>query len=593
MSMHVITKQVRKEMGGLASVRHDVLEDPQGCKFPGRDAHALTPNEDVAILCAKLACISIFTKNNIPETSYEIKHDAFGNLFVTYFGNDRSTCVMSGSHIDSVKKGGLQDGLAGTASGIGFLQLLAENKIEPECNFTFVAFRAEESSPATGRACLGSAIATGTITEEELRRIRYTQDGEPQCSLEEHITRRYGPEKWQAILDEIKNPPITKEKVRFYEEVHVAQSPTLLAGGFDLGIVAKGIGGAQRLKVHVPNRKMMVKFISPSPDDHLVLTKLRIIGTPNHTGGTPHNRLTDQQPIRPDALIGMKTLLTSLFPDAETEEDRISNLVSIQPEKETGYTTVPHDQVMEIVCDSRKIAILEKQLEIAAAALSSQRLTLVREADQKIDAQQIPALHPLQALHAVDIADQVERIASEINIADEALGAQGSQVQDGMVRGTVTDFTINTEKTEFKIDLRKADQAIGEKLQGEVTEFLSGRLRDWFRIDFKDAVTVVADNKPGPLDDEAVELKKRIAAELGHKFAVIPSIAGHDARSVADTGVPTAMTFLTDARFTHDPREYVSPAHFAKGLEVSYRLISHMLGVDWSQVSKVRPSKVG
>lgn len=68
-------------------------------------------------------------------------------------------------------------------------------------SFCLTIFRSEESSPNNGIACLGSAIATGIIDDEELKLVVYTRQNGKDVLLKEHLEsslRRYFQSKDKA-----------------------------------------------------------------------------------------------------------------------------------------------------------------------------------------------------------------------------------------------------------------------------------------------------------------------------------------------------------------------------------------------------------
>ena len=99
------------------------------------------------------------------ENDFYYESDAVGN---SYLENDAATaaaeegnaCVLVGSHLDSVIRGGRFDGVAGVVSGMACLKWLRESG--REIPLRVAAFRCEESA-AFGRSTLGSGLVTGTV----------------------------------------------------------------------------------------------------------------------------------------------------------------------------------------------------------------------------------------------------------------------------------------------------------------------------------------------------------------------------------------------------------------------------------------------
>src|SRR5690606_19078185 len=76
----------------------------------------------------------------------EVRTDAALNLYMTLPGRDRSLpAVMTGSHLDSVPRGGNYDGAAGVIAGLAVLAGWVAAGYRPEADVTVMAVRAEES----------------------------------------------------------------------------------------------------------------------------------------------------------------------------------------------------------------------------------------------------------------------------------------------------------------------------------------------------------------------------------------------------------------------------------------------------------------
>ena len=160
--------------------------------------YAFSPVEDQAFGYLEQEALHLF-EGKEKGKDFEIEKDAIGNLFITWYGNNRDRMVMSGSHVDSVFRGGNYDGVAGVNSAFNFLRTLVEQEDKPENSYMVAVFRGEESSPKQEQPVSGSRIATGTITPVELEKITYNMDDGSSMLLKDYL----GQEKWRAILEEI------------------------------------------------------------------------------------------------------------------------------------------------------------------------------------------------------------------------------------------------------------------------------------------------------------------------------------------------------------------------------------------------------
>ncbi len=76
----------------------------------------------------------------------ETRRDHAANLFMTLAGRNRSVPrLMTGSHLNSVANGGNFDGAAGVIAGLVASKGLQHLGLQPHCDITTVAIRAEES----------------------------------------------------------------------------------------------------------------------------------------------------------------------------------------------------------------------------------------------------------------------------------------------------------------------------------------------------------------------------------------------------------------------------------------------------------------
>ncbi len=85
--------------------------------------------------------------------------------------NTAGTCVVTGSHLDSVPDGGPYDGPLGVVSGFAAIDLLRARGFAPARPVAVAAF-CEEEGGRFGLACLGSRLLTGAVQPEAARELR-------------------------------------------------------------------------------------------------------------------------------------------------------------------------------------------------------------------------------------------------------------------------------------------------------------------------------------------------------------------------------------------------------------------------------------
>lgn len=173
------------------------------------------------------------------EKGFLIDRDAALNLYITLPGRDRAAPVaMTGSHLDSVPRGGNFDGAAGVLSGLSVLSGWHEAGFTPRADTTVMAIRAEESSwfPVS---YLGSRAAFGVLPAEAMDAPRI----DTQRPFADHLAALGGaPDaiaRGEAQLD--------PKAIACFIEVHIEQGPVLEDAGEAFALVT-GIRGSFRYR---------------------------------------------------------------------------------------------------------------------------------------------------------------------------------------------------------------------------------------------------------------------------------------------------------------------------------------------------------
>jgi N-carbamoyl-L-amino-acid hydrolase len=169
----------------------------------------------------------------------ELDYDPAGNLYITLPGTDRSApAVLTGSHLDTVPRGGNYDGGAGIAAGLTALAALKDLGVTPPCDLRAVALTGEESV-WYGIAYLGSRLAVGALPVAELDRLRRSDTG---GTLAEHMAMA------GIDVDALRQgapPYVTPDNTKAFLELHIEQGPVLV--GRDIAVaVPTAIRGNRR-----------------------------------------------------------------------------------------------------------------------------------------------------------------------------------------------------------------------------------------------------------------------------------------------------------------------------------------------------------
>jgi len=173
------------------------------------------------------------------QAGLEVQTDAALNLYITLPGRSRTLPrVMTGSHLDSVPRGGNFDGAAGVVAGMAILSGWKKSGYHPLRDVTVMAIRAEESAwfPFS---YIGSKAAFGKLPATALD-VKRADTGQ---TLREHLTRQGGFPQRLADGEAWLKP----EHIDSFLELHIEQGPVLVEAAVPLGIVT-GICGSLRYR---------------------------------------------------------------------------------------------------------------------------------------------------------------------------------------------------------------------------------------------------------------------------------------------------------------------------------------------------------
>lgn len=226
------------------------------------------------------------------EIGLEVTGDVAGNGYYTLPGADRQAPrVITGSHLDSVPRGGNYDGAAGVVAGMAAVTAIKEAGIVPPQDIAVMAVRSEEcSSWFTGDhgGHLGSRAALGLMAPAEMETAIHLGTGKTLGAQ----MRDSGIEP-NRIFD--RPPALARETVKAYIELHIEQGPVLEAAGLPVGVVT-GIRGNARSRA------------------------ARCVGEYTHSGAVPQDR-------RHDAVLAAAELLIALEGEAQAILDGDEDIV--------------------------------------------------------------------------------------------------------------------------------------------------------------------------------------------------------------------------------------------------------------------------
>lgn len=184
-----------------------------------------------------------YLKKIMSETGLEVFTDCVGNVHGRFNSQDKDAkTIIIGSHYDSVKFGGMYDGIAGVICGLEIIRILKKKFNNPKYNIELIAFNDEEGL-MFGSGCLGSKMIMGLIDEKYI------------CHMtdENGITIYEWMKHWGSDIKKIYNEKYDTHKIKLFSEIHIEQGPVLDKEKLELGVV-DSIVGLLRVMVTINGR---------------------------------------------------------------------------------------------------------------------------------------------------------------------------------------------------------------------------------------------------------------------------------------------------------------------------------------------------
>jgi len=207
-----------------------------------------------------------FFMKTLKDLGLTIRIDTAGNIIARLDGHDNNLPpIVTGSHLDTVPKGGKYDGTLGVIAGIEIAFFLQENNIKLNRPFEIIVFADEEST------MIGCKGFTGNLSANEEDFVTSNS-----CSIIDNLSRIGG--NWL----EIKSAARSKKDIFAFLELHVEQGKVLEDGGLDIGIV-NGIVGQKRITV-------------------------KVTGQANHAGTTPMSNRNDALLAASKIIVGIEQI---------------------------------------------------------------------------------------------------------------------------------------------------------------------------------------------------------------------------------------------------------------------------------------------
>jgi allantoate deiminase len=191
------------------------------------------------------------------DAGLKTRRDAVGNLWGRVEGTDKGKSIVTGSHIDTVRRGGRLDGALGIVAGLTAVESLLKEKGKPRRTLEVVAICEEEGSRFKTNFW-GSRAITGDI---------------------DHVDPDIASAMPERGLDPARVASAARDDIDTFVELHIEQGGVLESSGIALAVVSAIVGTA-----------------------HLEIT---VTGRPDHAGTTP-------MAMRQDALAGAAAMIQAI-----------------------------------------------------------------------------------------------------------------------------------------------------------------------------------------------------------------------------------------------------------------------------------------
>lgn len=169
-----------------------------------------------------------WTVTQMLQLGMTVQTDAIGNVIATYAGTEDLPPVMTGSHIDTVRTGGLYDGNYGVMAGLEVVAILVEAGVRTRRPIQ-VAFFTNEEGARFQPDMMGSLVMVGGMPLEEALAVKAVDNGATVGAELQRIGYAGG-------------ATVGAPQVDSFVELHIEQGPVLEQEGKQIGVV-EGVQG--------------------------------------------------------------------------------------------------------------------------------------------------------------------------------------------------------------------------------------------------------------------------------------------------------------------------------------------------------------
>lgn len=291
------------------------------------------------------------------ELGLRVDVDGVGNVVGTWPADATEPPVLTGSHIDTVRTGGIYDGNLGVLAGLEAIETIIAAGVELRRPVA-VAFFTNEEGARFAPDMFGSLVFVGGLPlEEALDTV-----GVDGAVVGEELAR----------IGYVGSMPCPARPPAAFVELHIEQGPVLEAEGVDIGVVT-GVQG-------------------------ISWTEVTVTGQSNHAGTTPMAHRHDPAYVAGAVAVAVRRLAEEMGPPQVATVGRIElhpNLVNVVPARAT------------FTVDLRNTS--EAALQQAEAALAAELARLAADEGVTVETRSLARFAPVAFDGAM--VDRVERVA--------------------------------------------------------------------------------------------------------------------------------------------------------------------------------------
>ncbi|MBD3307537.1 M20/M25/M40 family metallo-hydrolase [candidate division KSB3 bacterium] len=483
-----------------------------------------------------------YIRQEAEKVGLEARYDAVGNLYASLPGA-WPEIVLTGSHLDSVPKGGNYDGVAGVVTGLEAIKAIQASGVALRKGLALVVWRGEEAG-TFGQPYKGCKAAFGQLPVDFLhnRLGEHVPHPNNRMTLEEAIRSQSHPMTGTPFDPSlIKNgiPALSqaeRDHIAGFIELHIEQAKKLETDGDDIGIVTS---------IRAPARPLVTLEHPDYHDGYLA----RLIVTLSHQANAAIEQGLDL--VQTFSLVNL------------THAPLDSELRNCGKTKVPGYAEVrlnrpyqPLQELIETMAHEFNVAIVPERTAEGC-------LLKIRGSFDHSGAT------PMGRAYRRDVNLAAAYLVAHASDADPALRA-------------VINYPAPTRAT-FLMDIRSRNTAGRDQYVAEVLDTIAAFKQEH---DLSGEPPTTEYMPPAEHLDRTIQQATEAACQaLGYRYQYLASGAGHDAAVVAkqthSDGSPIAvgMIFIPCRKGkSHSPEEFTTLDAISKGANVLAQVLYQLAG---------------